>query len=384
MRMSYNNVLIAVCLPALLAIACERETLVEEPGDLIRISATSEDVQTRGLLNAADLPKVGTEVKVYDYLTGFEGTIGGATGDVMYIDDVMECVTAASAGDGQKGEWKFQTADWRWTRSGVHHFFGWLKSDNSGTSPLASPFGETFDESTRKLTVPAFTIADNTDQFDFSYSNIVTKTAPEDVEIPLKHLFTALKVQVKNTIPSELKGFSVSFFGIMNGRSATIDYSATPSAAGETDVTAIYSDGALADFILANAQVTTIPAAPTATEANPDPTNDPVALYTDNDGYLLLWPQDNLGTVTAATETEEGDPVSTATVSFTIGDDTYVNTLTGSLKDIFPDNKMEAGKKYTLTIIVSPLDLRFLVTVDPLDNMNAKPDTDKELFNLES
>ena len=38
----------------------------------------------------------------------------------MYIADDVECVTAASEANEQKGDWKFKTADWRWTRTGTH------------------------------------------------------------------------------------------------------------------------------------------------------------------------------------------------------------------------------------------------------------------------
>ena len=356
MRKSYIFELLIVSLAV--AVSCDRnETPLEEPCDLIRIAASGEDVQTRGLLNMADLPTVDTKVKIYDYLTGFTGKIGTAeytNGNVMYIDDEVKCVTAGTT-DAPKGSWEFVTAPWRWTRTGTHHFFGWLTYDAKSALSLPSAWAS-FDNATRKLTVPAITLADNTDQFDFSYSKIVTKTTPENVEIPLEHLFTALKVQVKNTIPTQLNDFSVSLTGIMNGRNATIDFSATPSEAKVTDVTVAYDGGAIADFSLANAQTKTIPAAPV-----------PTALYTDNDGFRILWPQDNLGQVIGATETEPGTPVSTATVNFKIGTDTYVNTLTGSLKDVFPDNKMEAGKKYVLSIIVSPIEIRFKVIVDPLD-----------------
>ncbi len=367
MRKSYIFELLIVSLA--FAVSCDRnETPLEEPCDLIQIAASGEDVQTRGLLNMADLPTVDTKVKIYDYLTGFTGKIGEKSytdGNVMYIEDEVKCVTAGTTA-APKGSWEFVTAPWRWTRTGTHHFFGWLTYDKKSALSLPTAWAS-FDNATRKLTVPAFTIADNTDQFDFSYSKIVTKTAPENVEIPLKHLFTALKVQVKNTIPTQLNDLSVSLSGIMNGRTATIDFSATPAEAGVTDVTAAYDKGALADFSLANAQTKTIPAAPVPTTETPNPVINPVALYTDNDGFRMLWPQDNLGQVIGATETEPGTPVSTATVKFKIGTDTYVNTLTGSLKDVFPDNKMEAGKKYVLTIIVSPIEIRFKVIVDPLD-----------------
>ena len=367
MRKSYIFELLIVSLA--FAVSCDRnETPLEEPCDLIQIAASGEDVQTRGLLNMADLPTVDTKVKIYDYLTGFTGKIGTAeytNGNVMYINDEVKCVTAGTTA-APKGSWEFVTAPWRWTRTGTHHFFGWLTEDKKSALSLPTAWAS-FDNATRKLTVPAFTIADNTDQFDFSYSGIVTKTAPENVEIPLKHLFTALKVQVKNTISAELKEFSVSLSGIMNGRKATIDFSATPAEAVITEVNATYAEGALAAFSLANAQTKTIPAAPVPTTETPDPVINPVALYTDNDGFRMLWPQDNLGQVIGATETEPGTPVSTATVKFKIGTDTYVNTLTGSLKDVFPDNKMEAGKKYVLTIIVSPIEIRFKVIVDPLD-----------------
>lgn len=374
MRKSYINGLVVIIFSAVLAASCERvETPMEEgvTDELIRVEAQGSDMQTRGLLNSADLKKAGTKVKVYDYLTGFTGTIKDADGNaiapddaggVMYIDDAVTY--------GADGNWKFSNYDWRWTRSGTHHFFGWLTHDANSNPALTSPFEARFYSSTRKLTVNEFTFTSATPQFDFSYSDIVTKTTPETVYIPLNHLFTALKVQVKNLIPEAINDVSVTFGDIINGRSATVDFSATPATACTTKVKATYTVGAMATFSLADAR-TSFLAAPAT----------PVAVYTDNDGYRLLWPQDNLGKVTTATETEPEKPASTATVSFRIGSDTYVNTLTGSLENIFPDNKMEAGKKYVLTIIINYTDIRFRVLVDPLEEYYNGRDDDADNTN---
>ena len=381
MRKSYINGLVVIIFSVALAASCERvETPLEEgvTDELIRVEAQGSDMQTRGLLNSSDLKKAGTKVKVYDYLTGFTGTIKGADGNaiapdaaggVMYIDDAVTLGT--DGGD----DWKFGSFDWRWTRSGTHHFYGWLTHDANSNPALTSPFAESFDPLTRKLTVDEFIFTSATPQFDFSYSDIVTKTTPETVYIPLNHLFTALKVQVKNLIPEAINDVSVTFGDIINGRSATIDFSATPSTACTTKVKATYTVGATATFSLADAR-TSFPAAPSPTIETPEPEVTPVAVYTDNDGYRLLWPQDNLGKVTTATETEPEKPASTATVSFRIGSDTYVNTLTGSLENIFPDNKMEAGKKYVLTIIINSTDIRFRVLVDPLEEYYNGRDDD--------
>ena len=386
MRKSYINGLVVIIFSAVLAASCERvETPLEEgvTDELIRVEAQGSDMQTRGLLNSTDLKKAGTTVKVYDYLTGFTGkmTVGQTTYDgtttpvnVMYIDDAVTLGT-----DGGE-DWSFSQFDWRWTRTGTHHFYGWLTHDANSNPALTSPFAESFDPLTRKLTVDEFTFTSATPQFDFSYSDIVTKTTPETVYIPLNHLFTALKVQVKNLIPEAINDVSVTFGDIINGRSATVDFSATPSTACTTKVKATYTVGATATFSLADAR-TSFPAAPAPTPETPEPEVTPVAVYTDNDGYRLLWPQDNLGKVTTATETEPVKPASTATVSFRIGSDTYVNTLTGSLENIFPDNKMEAGKKYLLTIIISSTDIRFRVLVDPLEEYYNGRDDDADNTN---
>ena len=84
--------------------------------------------ETKGFLEANGLHKTHTQVKVYDFLTGFDGTINGVTvtpsAVYKYVDDVVEYQETTL-------NWPFTTVshEYRWTKSGTHRFFGWLNKD---------------------------------------------------------------------------------------------------------------------------------------------------------------------------------------------------------------------------------------------------------------
>ena len=334
--MKCSDILKLLTLSLVLLVSCERESLpIEEPGELIRIEASGTDVQTRGLLNADDLKTAGTIVKIYDYLTGFTGKIGETSytnGDVMYIDDAVKLGT--TGGD----DWAFQAAPWRWTRTGTHHFFGWLTEDAKSGLNVSALCAPTFANNT--LTVPAITFAKDTKQFDFSYSDIVTKTAPSDVEIPLKHLFTALAVEIRNGCDETITVNSISFSNIQNGRSATVDY----SMGGTSDTRkAVLTDGTKELFSVCDTPVSV--AKETVVNAYTGGT-----LTGDEHDFRLLWPQDNCSS-------------SEVSVTFSYGGKT--TTLSASLDGSFDNNKMLDGTKYRIVISVSPKELYILPTVLP-------------------
>ena len=239
-------------LVALLAVAaCNRLPIPEEQdGDVIRVSARGTDPATKALLNAADIKKAGATVQVYDYLTGFTGNINGTAvngEEVMYFGDAVKC-----SADGSD-TWNWTSYQWRWTKSGVHHFFGWLTNDGAGLTPehLWSTTGADnsafqYNESTKTLIVPAVTFTKDTKQFDFSYSSqIVTAdvsnpafNAANSIELPLNHLFTALAVEVVNNSPDNAYIKEISLEGFKNQRSASISFNTEDLAAP-----ANYSDG---------------------------------------------------------------------------------------------------------------------------------------------
>ncbi len=234
---SKHNQLIFSALASLFVLSslpsCQREPspvdenlyLTDEP---ILIQAAGSDVQTRGLLNKADLPKVDSKVKVYDYLTGFSGVIDGqkyTNGNVMYIDDEVKCITPGSE-TNPEGVWNFASGhNWRWTRTGTHNFFGWLKYDQKSGLDVTSLFTPSLGEG-NVVNVPEIKFDKNTTQFDFSYSEIVTKTETQhsDVEIPLRHLFSALAVTVTNNSPDNAYIKEITLTGFKNKRSATITF----------------------------------------------------------------------------------------------------------------------------------------------------------------
>ncbi len=324
-----------------LVLSCNRTEPEQQSGDLIRIGATIADVpSTKALLNKADLRggTVNPEVKIYDDLTDFVGTItvgnqtyvGTATQpvNVNYINDTM----VWSEGQGENATWNFNSGiAWRWTRTGIHHFYGWLTKDPAGLQNNGTGTAATFNESTKVLSVPAITFTKDTPQFDFSYSDIVTKdvnsgiSAAESVNLPLFHLFTALDVWVANKVNAPISNLSVKFSNIDNAKTAEINYSLTADKRVE------YKGGTIGDFVYGG-DVTALTAEQTT----------PVRLYNAPDTCRLLWPQD------WSSAADANKP--TVSVTCKIGDGI------ASFDNIaLPENftKMEAGKRYKLVLTIS-------------------------------
>ena len=209
------------------------------------ITFAPDVASTKGLLNASGLNQSGTKIQVYDYISGFNGTVGNTTvtssQTVKYFSDLIAYNGAAI--------WPYWNAStqapdatiaYPWTKTGTHSFFGWLYED--GTSPgiaASDLFGSgqpSFNESTRVLSFPTTTMSKASPQFDFSYSGVISVDAATHttgaVQMPLDHLFSALKLTLINTSGNTIMLKSVTLRGMKNRRSATIDFSAdTPSVA---------------------------------------------------------------------------------------------------------------------------------------------------------
>lgn len=218
--------------------ACQRQEPANNPAeDLILLQPSGSDVATKGFLNAADLPVEGTTVKIYDDLTGFTGKIDNtsytATDVVPYIDDTIEYGTSG---------WAFGSGiPWRWTRTGTHHFYGWLTKDRAGLTPASLVSGVSYNSTTKVLSVPAITFTKSTTQFDFSYSDKVAVDVENNafvptnsVEVPLKHLFSALAVSIQNGGNDVAHINSVALVGLKNNKSATINFSDNTTAVNMT------------------------------------------------------------------------------------------------------------------------------------------------------
>lgn len=221
-----------VCLSATVVLSCKKHQY-EDPvfaQEEIVLDAAPREGGTKGFLNTGDLTVNGTSFQTYDYLSGYNGTISGHSGEEFkYFSNSLTYVSASD-------KWVFgntaSPTSYRWTRTGTHHFFGWMLADaKGGTANLntADRLGNpSFNENTRTITVSS-TITNKSPQYDFLYSDIVpvdvTQGIPAKVDLPMKHLFGALGVAISNTSKLNVTVNSITLENFPNNGSATLDYS---------------------------------------------------------------------------------------------------------------------------------------------------------------
>ena len=208
MRRSSTYILLALSLVALTA-GCRRDVVPQ--GEKMHFSLSVLPA-SKGFLEADGLDVNNTRVKVFDFLTGFEGSlpVNGSIQEitpgqtVKYIDDAVYY-------DGGT-YWPYTDGhEYRWTRAGTHRFFGWLdydKSYNAGAGMTSTQFFGSellLNETTLELTTPVhyFQALSTSPQYDFVYARqpIIRNAADKDFsDIPLqcKHLFTAISLTFEN------------------------------------------------------------------------------------------------------------------------------------------------------------------------------------------
>ena len=327
-----KRILCILALATFTLIACDKvkeETYLEST---IGISAGVDD--TKALLSSVDA--AGTKVQIYDFLSDFTGTIvvngtnvteSHTSGDFFeYFSDILNY-------PGGSGAWTYQSGNsYRWTRTGTHHFLGWLSDDAGQTGLNYSAFwGEQpdFDTNALVLSVPSKTITTATEQFDFLYAP-ARSLSPGDagygqlVNLPLSHLFTAFSITVQNVSDNEVVLKSITSSGLFNTKSADIDLS---------DGTVTYPTSSAANFIPAFSNQT-LPAE--------------TGTFTLWSGHKIMWPQ---------TGAEMQNAQLILTYDILDDDDTpteYTSTI--ELKNIrisgvpITTTGLEAGKKYTFTL----------------------------------
>lgn len=247
-------------------------------------------IDTKAIINStADLNQEGSQVKVYDVLSGFTGDINNThydNGDALYFAEDL------TYGDGA---WNFPGITYRWTRTGVHNFFGWLLYDAKSGMYSSDKVAPTF--SNNVLTIPAKTITASSDQFDFVYSrNEVVRDAAEknysSVSLNMAHLFSAIALTVENrsSEPVVIKSISIPNLPVMNG-SATIDY--TPDGRTAPVVTYTAPTAGATQFF----QNPITSAAGITLSSKSDSNNNKINAFTgarflpsDPYDYRLLWP----------------------------------------------------------------------------------------------
>ncbi len=344
MRKTYIHEILALSLLAVAACHQERIPGEEELGEIIRIEAAGSDAVTRAMLGRAELKKAGTTVKVYDQLTGFTGSIDGTPyedADVLYIDDAVVLATDGS------DDWNFASGhNWRWTRTGTHHFYGWLTHDGNGSGMNIPSGWASFNEGSKTLSVGPLTLDTTSPQFDFSYSDIVAVDveandfAPNGtIELPLKHLFSAMALTIENLSDDIIHLKDVSLTGFYNRRSASISF---PTDGSGTESVTEISGAAGADFLTKTYQETLNK-------------YDKIDLYTGQastgKNFILMWPQkpaDLTGAAITVTYTADGVYEEDGTTLKELQKTLYLggpNASTNYLRD-----GLLAGKKYSMNL----------------------------------
>ena len=211
-------------------LSCRREEAVNsdlEEDQYIRISAKS-GAAVKGFVSSDNLTSSGTTVLVYDYLSDFDGTVNGTSGNQMYINGENLVF------NGTSSEWEFEKGQlWQWTRTGTHNFFGFLTKDCSVTPNLqSSDLWDTpgtdisMNTSTMTFSIPAITFTPSTKQFDLCYSKGVSVVSAErssnNVVLPLAHAFMGLAVTVSNSSEDVINLKSVELTGFKNHKSASL------------------------------------------------------------------------------------------------------------------------------------------------------------------
>lgn len=199
--------------------------------NIVLDAAPGASGSTKGFLNSGGLTVDGTSFQTYDYLSGYNGTISGHTNGEEFQYFANTLTYDADAASSWK--WVFgNTASpdtYRWTRTGIHHFFGWLLADGNDASHLStSSFFDTYTVGTKTVTV-AKNLNIDSDQYDFLYSDVVPVDVIEDgipakVDMPMKHLFGALGITITNTSNEDVIVNSVRLKNFPGNGTATLDY----------------------------------------------------------------------------------------------------------------------------------------------------------------
>lgn len=217
---------------AALALSCEKHKgdQVFDSQLIVLDAAPGAGGSTKGFLNRGDLTHDGTRFQTYDYLSGYNGTISGHTNgeEFQYFANTLTYNGAATTWKWVFGDTAAPTT-YRWTKTGTHHFFGWLLADGNDATHLAtSSFFDSYSVGTKSVTLTKDLDIDDY-QYDFLYSDVVPVDVindgiPSKVDLPMKHLFGALGVSVKNQSQVDVVVYSITFKNFPNKKTVTLNY----------------------------------------------------------------------------------------------------------------------------------------------------------------
>ena len=368
--------LLIICAILLGAFSCNKESVFEDENIVFTVKQGGQ-TKTDYFIDSDELSRSGNMVKVFDYLTGFYGkplnsevTYNGE--EFAYIDDYLlysytSWVTTVNP-------------SYKWTRVGTHRFFGWFTKDNISTNtPInaSSLFGTIGLDENMKLRLPASGKLNMTPnvitQFDFLYSDIVTRTAgtaryTDPVALNMNHLFSAIALTVENkTQNSSFKLLNVSTtLGntelIPSNGYVEIDYSGstvvvTPHL--EVDAAHPLIDGSsVEDISIGYNDCYDVFTGELVTNQNPET-------------YWLTWPQpESVVSPTSApigTDPVTGDPIYPDSdkllyVRFQMGEEDP-----SSVRLKFPGGAWRAGTKKRFTLLFSDKNVQLTATTIPWD-----------------
>ena len=324
---------------------CGCQEKVPAPGNGVldaEIFLSAGTPATKGFIDSQEqFDNTATVIKVYDFVTGSDGEAG--TAEAKHIDDAIHGLIA------RDGTWAYTSGDthYHWTKKGTHRFFGWLTTAPDGTA-FASASAPTWTEGFKTLSIP-LTMDTTTPQFDFVYSDIVTRDSSDPnqhgkVELQFSHLFSALAVTMENISDDVIHLQDVSIQEFYNKRTATLNYNvAMPEGETVTDPGIAITGTEGSDFL-----VKTYPASLNK--------NDKIDLYTgtaagtDHD-FILMWPQsldDMAGAKISVRYTVEDDFEEDGT-TLKVHEKVLPLTGIGAGTNLFNEG-MEAGKRYALNL----------------------------------
>ena len=222
----------AVLLLAASLLSCEKSQVSDRLYTSEEIMLDAAPGATKGMLNSGALTVNGTQFQMYDYLSGYNGTLNGHTDgeEFQYFTN-----TLTYKSDATPWKWLFGNVGspdhYRWTRTGTHHFFGWLLADGNDANLTTTSFFDTYTHTSGTKTVTlAKTLTVASPQYDFLYSevdsvNVIRDGIPAKVDLPMKHLFGALGITISNSSDLDVIVYGVSFKNFPNRNTVTLDYS---------------------------------------------------------------------------------------------------------------------------------------------------------------
>ena len=358
MRLFNKNILLALALLAVVQ-SCEKEPSgPKDTGVSIMLSAT--ETGTKALLENGTFNTTGNRIQVYDFVN--DGTTTTKHIDAYAGPDVDSNSPLHTYGT----TWPFEDkttgepTTYQWI-PGTHKFFGWLAKDaNFGLTTPMTPetffnAGFAFSETDKKLNIAPIAINQNSAQFDFLYSDIVTTEPQNDpVQLTFNHLFTAVSIGVENSTSSFVLIEEFKIEGIPNKRGASINFSNTES---KVEYSA-WAEGSSLTRCLDNDIEKPYGVSPKNLRSN-------IFDGSTTQQFMLLWPVEveHLHSTAKITTSDEGVVTYPQDwkmyIKYTADGKTYEKRIN------FPNISWEAGKKYHLTIVFADKMVELKTEVKP-------------------